>query len=364
MQRSKQQRSQNQRGRGRGSKRGRGGRAAVRDVLRYTPVTAPISTGLIIDQVQPGSQSSLIVKSEYIGDVRATTDNFQIQAYPLNPGLSQSFPWLSSIASSWEYYKMHKFCVRYVANAATTTVGTVMLTIDYDTYDAEPASKVQMLEYRPVNSSSPWISMNYVAPLANLRFRNQGKYLTRNTGVLGDLNQYDFGTLFVATQDIVDTADDNVIFCGSLFVDYTVELITQQHTPAPASIKITSTFSATAGFTYNTNIVQTGASNNAYIQSPGTNNISFAAVQQYLVEVYVSAATTLTAIAFTSSGLNYTALQTVILAAGTAGVASCLVNVQSVNLNNVPVLAVTLTAGAASTATVVTRLSLYNSSLV
>lgn len=60
-----------------------------------------------------GKSTDRHVMSEYIGDIIATTADFSMQVFPIQPGLQTSFSWLATIAKNYEKFRIHGIVYEY-----------------------------------------------------------------------------------------------------------------------------------------------------------------------------------------------------------------------------------------------------------
>lgn len=60
-----------------------------------------------IPSFRPSKRGVRVVHREYLGDIRASSvaGEFKVQSYSLNPGLFQTFPWLSSFAQQFDQWQ-------------------------------------------------------------------------------------------------------------------------------------------------------------------------------------------------------------------------------------------------------------------
>lgn len=193
--------------------RSRGERAPVA-VSRALMIRDPV--------VQNGRDSVRIVHSEFVSDVVGST-LFSAVGFAVNPALSQTFAWLSSVALRYERYSFKKLCFHYEPRCSTATAGTIILALDYDAADSAPESKQDVLSYHNKADSAAWQSCKTFVdgPVA----RNRGSLFTR-AGALGagvDIKTYDLGNLYVCASGHADAT-----VCGELYVDYEVELMIPQ----------------------------------------------------------------------------------------------------------------------------------------
>lgn len=199
------------------------------------------------------SNGDLVVSHrEFLQDIPASVD-FRSTGIPVNPGLSETFPWLSQMATLYESYCFEKLDFAYQTMSSTTQSGSVMLAIDYDASDPSPIDKQQMASYRGYSRSSPWENFTNHSKKEDISKRKT--YYVRNGGLGSnqDVKLYDVGNLFVATQgQAPDTPP-----VGELYVDYRVKLMTPQlNNPALGNSKSS---------------VFTTASNTAVVTAPGSN---------------------------------------------------------------------------------------------
>ncbi len=74
-----------------------------------------------------------------------------------NPGLSSNFPWLATIASNYQSFKIHFMRYIYVPACPTTTAGTAFLYVDYNFNSGVPTT-LQQVDLSPYSCSGPaWL---------------------------------------------------------------------------------------------------------------------------------------------------------------------------------------------------------------
>lgn len=175
-----------------------------------------------------------IMHREYLGDMNPTTA-FTNTSFPLNPGMDQTFPWLSQIASSYSeyYFKSLTFHFRSMssssvlaASGSNTALGTVMLSTEYNAVLPPFTTKNQMENHQYAASIKPSQNIshriqcrNSHTPLNKLFIRN------RKNEADTDLRLYDLGNFQIATQGMQQNpsidADANYSI-GELWVSYDV----------------------------------------------------------------------------------------------------------------------------------------------
>jgi hypothetical protein len=171
-------------------------------------------------------QSVVIRHKEYLGPVKGSVD-FKVQSsYPLNPGMSNTFPWLSKIARSFQEYEFTGVVFHYVPTSGTAisgsnpALGSVMLQTTYRTTDNDPQDKIEILNEFWSNEVVPTETMAHPVE-CDPRDNPFSVHYVRNTDItIGEPLMYDLGKTFLATQGM--PADGNVV--GDLWVTYEVRL--------------------------------------------------------------------------------------------------------------------------------------------
>jgi hypothetical protein len=197
---------------------------------------------------------------EYVADINGNTTT-GITIFAGNIGVTKSFPYGSTIASSFQRYTMYDVEYYYknrVSGFATAgQKGKVILAFNYDASDAVVGT-VSGLE-------TMWPHVD-CAPYENCSLRLDPKYLSNtdakyirhagSLGVPGDIKTYDFGLLAVG---VVGTADTSNI--GELRVRYKCRL---ELPVIPGSLSLAPTlhnmlwFADSVGVSYGSNNALTG----------------------------------------------------------------------------------------------------------
>lgn len=170
-----------------------------------------------------GNGSITIKHREYIQDVNGSVA-YTATSFPVNPGMTQTFPWLSTMAQLFESYRFKSLHFEYETQKSASTNGTVLLGVDYDAADSAPLTKQQLMSFEGAVRSGVWQECTFKALPASLHKFGPVKY--NRSGVLAanqDIKTFDSGNLFVATQGCADATA-----IGELYVNYEVEFQTPQ----------------------------------------------------------------------------------------------------------------------------------------
>lgn len=179
---------------------------------------------------QTGRNSTRYRECERVGTVNGSLQFEVVANFACNPGLKDSFPWLSSHADLYEKYKIHKLVYRYKNLKGTGAGGNIIMSFDYDTLDAPPSSAIEMCQSTVWTDGAPWRIFELHVPV------DSKAYYTRPGLIPGtDLKTYDMGRLFVAAEGSSDASGStDTSPQGILEVEYDIELMEKQ----PASLGI------------------------------------------------------------------------------------------------------------------------------
>lgn len=155
--------------------------------------------------------------------------------FPVNPGLVSTFPWLAVQAAAWEKYKFHSLKFEYFPKCGSSQQGSVMMGMDYDAADSPPTLETQMSSYYGTQEDAPWKEITFHADLKRVR---DARYIRTSLPTGQDIKTYDAGIFYLATLDAGTAAT-----FGKLWIEYDVELMIPQQSPAAQVGAYTSTTS-------------------------------------------------------------------------------------------------------------------------
>lgn len=191
---------------------------------------APVSAARVVEVPRPkmslsaNSRGEISVSHrEYIRDIPGSVA-FANTQFNLNPGLQAVFRWLSSLAPGYESYVFMKLDFYFETMKSTATSGTIMLACDYDSTDAAPANKQQLMSFAGAVRSPVWGECSL--HLSHKEMYKQGPSKSIRLGGIpanDDIRLYDVGNLNVATDGCADTTA-----LGELYAEYTVIFQTPQ----------------------------------------------------------------------------------------------------------------------------------------
>lgn len=226
----------------------------------YETNDAPVCNSLInptskfatTEFVNQGRRGVRVTESEFIGDIKSGTlvggsTVFHNQTFSLNPSNTTTFPWLSTIANSFDQYEPVGVIFRFKStssefNGSSQALGAVILAADYDVNDPPYASKQEMenSDYAISCKSSRSMAMGIEC---DPKERLTRVLLTGDPDPGSATNFYDFCNVQIASQGM-SVAD---VTLGELWVDYEFVFYKKQQPPLsliPPTLFSGATFSA------------------------------------------------------------------------------------------------------------------------
>lgn len=170
--------------------------------------------------------SARITHREYIGDIYSSTAEFSAVSFEINPGMNETFPWLSPIANQYTGYRLLGAVAEFVSEGSEYTnsagLGYVAMAAQYNVVDPPFTTKRDMLNSqfgsaaKPSKSFPMWLE-------CKPQFLIEDSFFIRSGSVpaSADPRLYDLARLNVAVGG--NTVSDVII--GELWLTYDVELI-------------------------------------------------------------------------------------------------------------------------------------------
>jgi len=173
-----------------------------------------------------GRATNIVSHREYLGDINGATA-FTNRSYPLNPGMSVTFPWLSTLAQSYQQYRFHGLVFEFrslVTDFVTSGApGVIVMTTNYNADRPAFSSRIEAENAEYAVSVKPTLSLMHMIECATNETQNK-IYNVRSGPVDADedLKFYDVGL----TQIITQNNPSQVL--GELWVSYVVEFLKPQ----------------------------------------------------------------------------------------------------------------------------------------
>lgn len=177
-----------------------------------------------------GKSSVKIQHREFLGDIISSSvpGAFQLQDYPINPGMQQTFPWLSEVVGgNFQQYRINGMVFEFrsmsgdALTSSNTALGSVIMATDYDSTDQRFTSKQQMENTEFGVSCKPASCMIHAIECARSQTSINEQYV--RFGAVpnnADIRLYDLGRFSIATVGVQGAS----VNLGELWVSYSIEL--------------------------------------------------------------------------------------------------------------------------------------------
>jgi hypothetical protein len=179
--------------------------------------------------INSDSESFVIRHTEFIQDISTSEGgDFSLNAFNINPGLKDSFPWLAPIAANFEQYEVRGMIYKYrttssdALNSTDTSLGALICATEYNAASPPFSGKQEMENTQYFTSSKP--SNDVVHPIECSPQFNPQRILYVRTGPVPtgqDPRLYDLGKFQIAT--VGGQGDGNVV--GELSVTYEIRFL-------------------------------------------------------------------------------------------------------------------------------------------
>lgn len=291
-----------------------------------------MTSGTPIITNESGSDGRILVKHrEYITDITSSGSTFQVFPFNVNPGIYTTFPWLNYVAQNYESYRFEKLVFKFISSCATSSAGRVAMAIDYDSADAAPINKQQLMAFKSARSVAPWQSMNMICDRQSLH-KLQEKFI-RNAGLNAnqDINLYDVGALYLVLQGVSGGP------VGELHVEYWVSLRTPQLTRS-TNFQTMTTTTPSSGASLFSGASQTSLGNG--LVTAAANTLTYSTPGQYLNNLIFNGTSIGGSSSITGGTAATTSLASIISSGGTTGIQEFISNItaagQTVSFATVP----------------------------
>lgn len=195
-----------------------------------TVSTVPVSIAVVtgtkrakIERLPNGN--TLFTHSEFIGTLAPAGTSWSVGlSYNVNPGMVFPFPWLSTEAAGFEKYHFKFLRYRYIARCSSNTTGSVGIVPDYDAADPVFTNEADACQFSGMKEDNSWRPLTVNVDCTTMP--KTGLFI--RYGPLGanlDVKTYDMANVYVYSEGASGQL-------GKMWVDYSVELMKPQSTPA------------------------------------------------------------------------------------------------------------------------------------
>jgi len=194
------------------------------------------SNGGFVDQDIPqisnmgGSDGAVVIRhKEFIMDIKSATTFNILGQFPLNPGSSQTFPWLSKVARNFTQWQPQGISFEFKSTsgslASTQALGEVVFATNYNAGDKPFTSKQQMMNEIFSASGAPSANMSHPIECDPNQSTIKHLYVSSDTVPADQPVQfYNLGNTYIAAQgqSFPDVA------LGELWITYQIALFKPQ----------------------------------------------------------------------------------------------------------------------------------------
>jgi hypothetical protein len=190
-------------------------------VVGQEPTYNVLANGNQIPKFSSTRQTNIVSHREYLGDINGTA-TFTNRLYPINPGSSVTFPWLSTIAQNYQQYKIHGLIFEFrplITDFVTSGApGVVVMATNYNADEPLYATKQEMENSEYAVSVKPTNNLMHGVECATNQTVLSELYV-RPGGLASnlDLKFTDLGSFQFASQG------NPVQLLGELWCSYTIE---------------------------------------------------------------------------------------------------------------------------------------------
>jgi hypothetical protein len=174
-----------------------------------------------VPQFSSNRQTNIVCHREYLTDIVGTS-GFNLTKYAVNPGLQETFPWLSTLAQNYQEYRIHGIIFEFrslITDFVTGGApGVIVMATNYNADAPLYSSKQEMENSEYAVATKPTLNLIHGLECAPNQTVLPEKYVRTGSVPTGqDLRMYDLGNVQVATQG------NPAQLLGELWISYCVE---------------------------------------------------------------------------------------------------------------------------------------------
>lgn len=197
---------------------------------RAAPVALAYTQRTSRARITPAGDAMRVRHTELIDGAISGSSAFAVlRSIALNPGVPESFPWLSQQANLYSQYEFLGLTYTYKPTIGTGQAGAFMLAFNYDAGDLPPASEIAMMDFDDAKQGVSWSPISLSGSAASMRegARSARKF-TRRTPIPPGVSPqlYDAGNFYFASNNFPAPT-----ISGKLTVTYDVLLYKPQLEP-------------------------------------------------------------------------------------------------------------------------------------
>lgn len=192
----------------------------------------PLARSVVASTIPPrinGKDGIFISRKEFVGTATngaitgfsLTPLSKAIPGYDFNPSIKSLFPWLSTVAASYERFRFRKLEFHFIPSQSASTAGRFYAAVDYDYDDAPSTTKATMMGNHTAVEAPVWQECHLKCDPACLNRDMPFKFVTCTTRGLAVENRTSYSGFLMLG---FDTTVANLLM--DIWVSYEVELVT------------------------------------------------------------------------------------------------------------------------------------------
>lgn len=201
-----------------------GGGGDGMDVATVNPTMDDDSGDIIVSHKE-------FVRNVVVKGTQGKQSGFAIDALPINPGLQETFPFMSQIAQNFTMYSMEGLIFTFKplsgeGGGSTNQLGKVILATDYDPAAKPFINSVQMENYQYSQSTKPSLGMQHGVECKKTQSITEMNYI-RTGASTRDKAFTDIGLFQIATEGIPvggPVGQESTMIIGEIWASYRVRL--------------------------------------------------------------------------------------------------------------------------------------------
>jgi hypothetical protein len=190
------------------------------DVSEKVNFSKGLSKGPLHIKTKDGSFA--IRRREFLRNISPSdSDEFGVIKFIVNPGISTTFPWLSSLSRSFQKYKVRNLRLEYKTACSTFLPGMVMIAPVFNIKDRIPTSKIELLEYSYCKRAPVWKDFSVDVRGNDLSYK---EYYIRDNASSNVSEEFLYDCCYFCVA--ADGVTEETTYIGEIWLEY--DLILEQ----------------------------------------------------------------------------------------------------------------------------------------
>lgn len=164
--------------------------------------------------------SFVIKRREFLQNVNPQdSEDLEVSKFIVNPGISSTFPWLSSLSRSFQKYKVRNVRMEYKTACSTFLPGMVMIAPVFNIKDKIPKTKIELLEYSYCKRAPVWKDFSVAIRGSDLSYK---EYYIRDNASSNIIEEFLYDCCYFCIA--ADGVTEETAYIGELWLEYEIVL--------------------------------------------------------------------------------------------------------------------------------------------